>query len=329
MAPRKSERILNLTICLLAARHYLPRERIRELVEGYAGLSDSAFERTFERDKDELRALGVPVETGSNDAFFDDEVGYRIPRGDFELPPIEFTAGEAAVVSMAGRVWQEANLAESTQLALAKLRAAGLPTDTDRLGLLAPTSTARVAAFEPLWDAVVTGRRVRFGYRRGGGDKATVRTVDPWAIVSHKGNWYLIGFDNDRSDTRMFKLLRITDDPEPVGPPGAVVVPDDLDARQLAIRLEPGRPAGRAVLAVREGRAPWLRRRGEPAQAPELPNASTILAGFDVLAVDYVSVGSFIDEIAAHGQDVLVLEPADVRDRVRAHLTAFVGEVGA
>ncbi|MDO5684125.1 MAG: WYL domain-containing protein, partial [Propionibacteriaceae bacterium] len=126
MAPRKSERILNLTICLLSARRYLTREQIREAVEGYGGLADAAFERMFERDKDELRTLGVPVETGTQSTYFGDELGYRIPRADFELPPIEFTAEEAAVVSMAVRVWQEANLAESTQLALAKLRAAGL-----------------------------------------------------------------------------------------------------------------------------------------------------------------------------------------------------------
>ena len=65
MAPRKTERILNLTICLLVSGRYLPKSRIREAVEGYHNLSDAAFERTFERDKDELRSLGVPIEVGS------------------------------------------------------------------------------------------------------------------------------------------------------------------------------------------------------------------------------------------------------------------------
>ena len=80
MTTRKTERILNLTICLLVSDRYLPKSRIREAVEGYHNLSDAAFERTFERDKDELRALGVPIEVGSFDAFFDDEQGYRIRR---------------------------------------------------------------------------------------------------------------------------------------------------------------------------------------------------------------------------------------------------------
>ena len=76
MAPRKTERILNLTICLLVSGRYLPKSRIREAVEGYHNLSDAAFERTFERDKDELRSLGVPIEVGSFDPLFDDEPGW-------------------------------------------------------------------------------------------------------------------------------------------------------------------------------------------------------------------------------------------------------------
>ena len=64
MTTRKTERILNLTICLLVSDRYLPKSRIREAVEGYHDLSDAAFERTFERDKDELRSLGVPIEVG-------------------------------------------------------------------------------------------------------------------------------------------------------------------------------------------------------------------------------------------------------------------------
>ncbi len=79
MATRKTERILNLTICLLVSGRYLPKSRIREAVEGYHDLSDAAFERTFERDKDELRSLGVPIEVGSFDPFFDDEAGLPDP----------------------------------------------------------------------------------------------------------------------------------------------------------------------------------------------------------------------------------------------------------
>ena len=125
MTTRKTERILNLTICLLVSGRYLPKSRIREAVEGYHDLSDAAFERTFERDKDELRSLGVPIEVGSFDPLFDDEPGYRILPSEFELPPIDLDAEEAAVVGVAARVWQHASMAESTTSAMAKLRAGG------------------------------------------------------------------------------------------------------------------------------------------------------------------------------------------------------------
>ena len=95
MAPRKTERILNLTICLLVSGRYLPKSRIREAVEGYHDLSDEAFERTFERDKDELRSLGVPIEVGSFDPLFDDEPGYRILSSEFALPAIDLDAERA------------------------------------------------------------------------------------------------------------------------------------------------------------------------------------------------------------------------------------------
>ena len=145
MAPRKTERILNLTICLLVSGRYLPKSRIREAVEGYHNLSDAAFERTFERDKDELRSLGVPIEVGSFDPLFDDEPGYRILSSEFALPAIDLDAEEAAVVGVAARVWRHASMAESTRSAIAKLRAAGVEPDASQLASLQPS----VQASEP------------------------------------------------------------------------------------------------------------------------------------------------------------------------------------
>ena len=59
---------------------------------------------TFERDKDELRSLGVPIEVGNFDPLFDDEPGYRILSSEFALPAIDLDAEEAAVVGVATRV---------------------------------------------------------------------------------------------------------------------------------------------------------------------------------------------------------------------------------
>lgn len=321
MAPRKTERILNLTICLLVSGRFVPKSRIREVVEGYHDLGDAAFERTFERDKDELRALGVPIEVGSFDPLFDDEPGYRILPAEFELPPIELDAEEAAAVGVAARVWQHASMAESTGNAIAKLRAAGVEPDAAQLASLAPSVQASEPGFEPLWNAVLERSRVRFTYRDG-----QVRTLEPWGMTSSKGRWYVIGRDVDRDATRMFKLSRITDVPRRASRPGAYEVPADLDLRALARSLAPREPREQAVLALRAGRAPTLRRRGTPVHTEV-----TLPVGFEVHTVGFGDLASAAEEISRYGADVVVLEPAELRARVVAGLAAVAASapVGA
>ena len=114
MSAAKSERLLNLVILLLVARNYTTKEQIRALMEPYRESSDEAFDRMFERDKDDLRALGIPLEVGFVDKFFEDEQGYRIKRDAFELPEIDFAADEVAVLGLAARVWRHAGLAAAT-----------------------------------------------------------------------------------------------------------------------------------------------------------------------------------------------------------------------
>jgi len=316
MTSRKTERILNLTICLLVSGRYLPKSQIREAVEGYHDLSDTAFERTFERDKDELRALGVPIEVGSFDAFFDDEPGYRIKASEFELPPVELDADEAAVVGVAARVWQHASVAESTQSALAKLRAAGVEPDTSQLAALEPSVQAREEAFEPLWTAVLDRVRVSFTYRRG-----ERRTLEPWGMTASKGRWYVIGWDTDRQATRMFKLTRIVDKPRRVSKVGAYHVPDDLDLRALARSLDAREPNRTAVVAVRSGKGPTLRRRGRLAD-PAAAAGVRLPGGFEVFAVGYSDLRTVAEEIVRYGSDAVVLDPPELRRRVLDMLTA-------
>jgi proteasome accessory factor B len=319
MAPRKTERILNLTICLLVSGRYLPKSQIREAVEGYHDLSDAAFERTFERDKDELRSLGVPIEVGSFDPLFDDEPGYRILPSEFELPPIDLDAEEAAVVGVAARVWQHASMAESTMSAIAKLRAAGVEPDTSQLASLEPSVQASEPAFEPLWNAVLERARVTFTYRDG-----SLRTFEPWGMTAFKGRWYVVGRDVDRDASRMFRLSRFADLPRRISRPGAYEVPADLDLRRLARSLVPPEATETAVLAIRSGAAPALSRRTEPATSDR-----TLPAGFDVVAVGYGELYRLAEEIAQYGADVLVLEPPELRDLVLRGLTAVVDALGA
>src|SRR5687767_7257937 len=101
MAERKTERLMNLIFALLVSKQFLTKAQIRDAIADYRDApSSDAFDRMFERDKEELRELGIPVETGGNDAYFDDEVGYRIRRDEAELSDLELTREEAAVIGL-------------------------------------------------------------------------------------------------------------------------------------------------------------------------------------------------------------------------------------
>src|SRR6478735_669865 len=240
MSARRTERLLNLTICLMAGRRALSKADPRGLITDYRNAtSDESFERMFERDKDDLREMGIPLVTEHNDPLFEDEVGYRIDPSAYALPDIEVGHDEMAVLTLAARAWQQAALAPAATAALRKLGAYSYdgpdgpaPAGAgESLGLEPRVSTSE-PSFGPLYEAVRDRRPVRFGYRRSGSTETTERHLEPWGVVSWHGRWYVAGHDRDRDATRVFRLSRIEGDVATDGPSGSVVVPDG-DAHEL------------------------------------------------------------------------------------------------
>ena len=207
MSRRKTERLLSLVVCLLSAGKYLTASQIRDAVPGYPESFD-AFKRMFERDKDELRELGIPLETGVS-ATPDEEPGYRIPRQAYGLPEIRLEPDEAAVLGLAARVWRRAELAGAAAGALLKLRAAGIDAEETTQPGIEPRLQTGEAAFGPLWEAVRDRRPVSFGHRAAGRSASQQRRLEPWGVVNRHGRWYVAGLDTDRGETRVFRLSRI------------------------------------------------------------------------------------------------------------------------
>lgn len=322
MTARKSERLLNLLITLLVSRTYVSKDRLREVVEPYREAGDDAFEKMFERDKEELRSLGIPIEVGYVDRAFEDEPGYRVERSAFELPEIDLAPEEAAVIGLAARVWQHAGLAAATSDALVKLKAAGVTVDRAALDVVQPTLSAEEPAFEPFWDATRTRTPVRFDYLTSSAPGPSTRHLQPWGVVSYRGRWYVTGQDTDRGEPRVFRLSRVQGAVSVDGRPGAFEVPPGTDLRAMTRSLAP-QPADRtAEVLVRPGAAHGLRRHAEPvaSQAPE---------GWERLDATYGSTDSFADEVLGYGADVVVLAPADVRAYVVRRLREAAGENGA
>src|SRR4051794_35541904 len=262
MSTAKTERLLNLVICLLSTRRPLTKAQIRQAVPQYAeNPSTEAFERMFERDKDELRDLGIPLLTSFENPLFEDEVGYRVDRAAYALPEVSFEPDELAVLGLASRVWQQASLAGPASRALIKLKAAGVEPDDSSLLGIEPRVRTNEPAFEPLYTAVRDRRPVRFPYRPGHTSEVSQRHLEPWGIVSWHGRWYVVGHDRDRDATRVFRLSRVAGHVELTGDPGDVVVPDKVDFRAQVAALAPDPPRADARLRVRKDAGVALRRR--------------------------------------------------------------------
>ena len=246
MSARKTERLLNLLIMLLVQRQYVAKSKIRSIL--YADAGDEAFDRMFERDKEELRLLGVPIETGQIDALFDDEPGYRIRPDEFQLPEISLEADEAAVIALASRVWEHARLAEATTEAVRKLTAFGLPVDVSALDIVEPRLSAEEPSFDVFWEATQDRTPVEFEYTRPGQEPLT-RHLQPWGVVRYSGRWYAVGFDTDRGDERIFRLSRIHGVARRAGTPGSYEIPAGVAPPVYRLAHGHGVPGGRPAHA--------------------------------------------------------------------------------
>jgi proteasome accessory factor B len=306
MSRRKTERLLGLVVCLLSTRRALTAAQIREAVPGYPD-SFEAFKRMFERDKEELRELGIPLETDLASPG-DEEAGYRIRRQAYELPEITLEPDEAAVLGLAARVWQRAELAGAAAGALLKLRAAGVDAEDTQTGIEPRVHTGE-AAFGPLWEAMMARRPVTFAYRAAGRSGVQQRRLEPWGVVNRHGRWYVAGHDMDRDAVRVFRLSRIEGAVSFGGPPGSVVVPAGTDVRELVRDWDSSPPAYRtATLRVRTGAGHGLRRQA----TAERPDGD----GWDEIQASFHDIGWYADYLASFGADVIAVDPPDLREAV-------------
>lgn len=317
------ERLTNLVVALMATEIGLTKQQILDSVSGYrqraeAGARTDALEKMFERDKDELRSLGVPIETIGDQSDPNDlrEARYRIPQAEYDLPDdIEFSPAELAVLRLAGSVWSAGSASADAQAGVRKIRALGIDGDEPIIGF-APRITARDAGFAPLQDAMERCRVVVFDYLKPGEQAPRTRRLQPLALVDYEARWHVYGIDLDAGAERTFLLSRIVGDVRVTGTGFDAGLREGAGERAIA-GLQEVAAHNSALLEVTPGTEAALRlgRRSRPA--------------VQGIRVAYVDLHVFADELASYGPEVRVVEPIELRDAVVSRLRAVAARHGA
>jgi predicted DNA-binding transcriptional regulator YafY len=210
---QRLERLVNLTATLLDTRRPLTLDELADRLEPSYPEDKTARRRAFERDKETMRDLGIPISVESLDAF-GGEVGYCIHPGDYYLPDLDLTADERAALHLAvSAVQLEGGEARSGLRKLGGFEGASAP----------PLAQLEVApSLAECFDAVAQRRRLTFDYR------GESRTLEPYGIVHRFGHWYVVGHDVGRDAPRAFRVDRIEGAPV-AGDAGAFQPPPGTD----------------------------------------------------------------------------------------------------
>ena len=296
---RKSERLVNLTIALLATKRYLTKSEIFRTVEGYEG-SPEAMERMFERDKDDLRSLGITIELGTFDPIFEDEAGYRITPSSYQLNLGELDGTDIALLSLAATAWSGAALERESTSALIKLSSMGIDSDSEALSLLTPQVSGTDQNFVRVTDAIVRRSEIEFEYLSADLSKQ-VRKIAPYSMRGESGSWYLVGLDRAKDSVRTFRLDRIVSE---------VIVSKKSNTFDIPDQLSDGiqdEAQEFALLRIRKNRGHQLRSLATVVETGE---------EWDEIRLPIVDSSWLLRSILWHRDDVVAVEPPALRDQV-------------
>ncbi len=303
---RKSERLVNLTIALLATTRWLSKSEIYQSIDGYNGDLD-AKERMFERDKEELRNLGIEIEVGSFDPLFEDEVGYRIRPEKYQMQTSSLSVNQLSLISLATQMWQGAVLSSKANSALVKLKSLGIESDSEGLALTAQSVDVSDENLTHIIDAISARRTISFAYTNRDA-VAEDRALEPYGVGTKNGYWYVAGHDLVKKEVRLFRLDRFSSTVKEQGRASSYEIPSDFSMSDL---LKSQARNQRCRLKLRTDKAYSLRR-----YATEIASEDD----WDIVDYSYASIDQLLRDLLWHGDDVLLVEPNALREKVATSL---------
>ncbi len=305
MSSQKTERLINLTLALLASKRYLSKAEILRNIPGYEG-SPETKERMFERDKDDLRSLGIQIDVNNSDPLFEDEQGYLIKSESFQFAENEFTKEELLLLTMAANLWHDSAVEMDSQNALLKIQSLSGPVEND----MTTTPTLRITEdwqlLVSIFTAVQNKQILEFSYR---GKK---RQVNPYGLYSSNGFWYLIAFEINV--IKSFKLVRIEGEVDLIGEKDAFEKPDNFNVGNF-LKEESNSVSLVSKLQVRKGAALSLRNKF---------TVKDLDSEWDLMDIPYTNEQELLEMVLWHGTDLKLIEPAALRQLLVANLKSFL-----
>jgi proteasome accessory factor B len=315
---RRIERLINLVAALLETSRPMTADDIRHNIAGYDEPPNfEAFRRTFERDKESLRAIGIPLDVVTTDAWDDTLDGYIIPKARYYLPDIDFEPDEVAALRIAAEALLGGGEQAEAGLMKLSLDTSSAPWSGPRAVFGADLSV-EAAVLGPLYSAVIERSPLSFDYRSARSDDARSREVEGYGLLHRFGHWYLVGRDRSDGVVKSFKVARISSSPRRGD--GTYEVPPDFDAGQhLAGKsFEIGDDVQSAIVRFDASMRWWPEQNLPQAEKKEGPEGA-----LDV-EVPVANVDALVSWLLGFGPGVELVAPAEARARLREHLAPYL-----
>jgi proteasome accessory factor B len=308
MSSEKTERLINLTLGLLASKRYLTKNEIFRTISGYSGTPES-MERMFERDKDELRSAGIVIEVGGLDPLFEDEQGYLIRSSQIQIQPNDFSKQDLILMVLAANFWLESNFDDSAKNALLKISSIDSAI-TAKVGsnngfMSMQGSNHDFEQIRTLIDAISNNRYIKFRY------KSIDREVAPIRLENVQGFWYLSGVDD--GSLKKFKVIRFE---------SAITINDKKAAfdkefltKNLKVQQNQEVQNQRLQAYIRIGKCNNLRKEGI---------ISPKNGEWDKIELPFSDQEQMIRDLLWNGDDVQVIAPNQLKDELLLRLGGLI-----
>lgn len=305
MSDQKTERLINLTLALLSSKRYLTKSEIFRNVAGYSGSAET-MERMFERDKEDLRNLGVRIEVRALDPLFEDDQGYLIDSKTFQINPNDFSKEEILLLTMAANLWHRSALQHDSKAALLKIQSIDglVATNTVTSPIVEDSEDSKKLLL--IFDAVERLVSLEFEY------KGTIRQVKPYGIYTRRGFWYLAAQEKDV--VKSFKVIRIGERIKVTSKSQGFTKPAEF---KLSTFIEGSNAAtkSKAQVRIRKNQALALRKRYK---------VEEIDSDWDQVFIDYIFEEELIESLLWYGSNVVVISPKTIRDQIINRAKALI-----